>query len=223
MGFIKKGFDSITGKTAAKKAGEAQQHATEQGMAEQRRQFDIMQQLMNPYVQAGQQGLSGQQDLLGLNGFDREQGAITNIENSPFFKSQYQQAENALLQNAAATGGLRGGNFQEALADNRSNMLFNNVNQQLQNLSGVAGNGQNAAAGLGGNALQFGNNMAQGYADIGQAQAGYQLAKGQINSGLLNFGLKAGSMALGGGLGGFGGGMIGTTGAGMSGNLPALF
>lgn len=192
MGFIKKGFDSITGKTAAKNASQAQQQATQQGMEEQRRQFDIMQQLMNPYVQAGQQGLSGQQDLLGLNGFDKQQGAIRNIENSPFFKSQYQQAENALLQNAAATGGLRGGNFQEALADNRSNMLFNNVNQQLQNLSGVASNGQSAAAGLGGNALQFGNNIAQGYQDIGQAQAGYQLAKGQVNSGLLGGVLNTG-------------------------------
>lgn len=199
MSFIKKGFDSITGKTAAKKAGEAQQYATEQGMDEQRRQFDIMQQLMNPYVQAGQQGLSGQQDLLGLNGFGKQQGAITNIENSPFFKSQYQQAENALLQNAAATGGLRGGNFQEALADNRSNMLFNNVNQQLQNLSTVAGNGQSAAAGLGGNAMTFGNNMAQGYQDIGQAQAGYQLAKGQVNKDFLNFGMKLISGGMGGG------------------------
>ena len=199
MSFIKKGFDSITGKTAAKKAGEAQQYATEQGMAEQRRQFDIMQQLMNPYVQAGRQGLSEQQDLLGLNGFNKQQGAIGNIENSPFFKSQYQQAENALLQNAAATGGLRGGDMQEALADNRSNMLFNNVNQQLQNLSGVAGNGQNAAAGLGGNAMTFGNNMAQGYGDIGQAQASYQLAKGQVNSGLLNTAIRGGMMAMGGG------------------------
>ena len=103
------------------------------------------------------------------------------------------------MQNAAATGGLRGGNFQEALADNRSNMLFNNVNQQLQNLSTVAGNGQNAAAGLGGNAIAFGNNIAQGYQDIGQAQGGYQLAKGQINQGLLNFGLRAGASYLGGG------------------------
>ena len=199
MGFIKKGFDAITGKTGAKEASKAQQQATQQGMAEQKRQFDLMQQLMNPYVQAGQQGLSGQQDLLGLNGFDKQQGAIGNIENSPFFKSQYQQAENALLQNAAATGGLRGGNFQEALADNRSNMLFNNVNQQLQNLSGVASNGQSAAAGLGGNAMTFGNNMAQGYQDIGQAQAGYQLAKGQIYTGLYNNALKGAAAAMGGG------------------------
>lgn len=201
MSFIKKGFDSLTGKTAAKDASKAQQQATEKGMEEQRRQFDIMQQLMQPYVDQGKGALQGQNDLLGLNGFGKQQSAIGNIENSPFFQSQYQQAENALLQNASATGGLRGGNTQEALADNRSNMLFNNVQQQLQNLSGVASNGQNAAAGLGGNGLTFGNNIAQGYQDIGQAQGGYQLAKGQINQGLLGFGLKLGANAMG--FGGF--------------------
>ena len=199
MSFIKKGFDSITGKTGAKNAAEAQQQGTELGMAEQKRQFDMLQQLMQPYVQSGTGALQGQNDLLGLNGFDKQQGAIGNIENSPFFKSQYQQAENALLQNASATGGLRGGNMQEALADNRSNMLFGNVQQQLQNLSGVASNGQSAAAGLGGQGLQFGQNMAQGYADIGQAQGGYQLAKGQIYKGLFNDAVKLGSAAMGGG------------------------
>lgn len=201
MSFIKKGFDSLTGKTAAKNASQAQQQASQQGMEEQRRQFDALQKLMQPYVQSGTGALQGQNDLLGLNGFGKQQGAITNIENSPFFKSQYQQAENALLQNASATGGLRGGNIQEALADNRSNLLFGNVQQQLQNLSGVASNGQSAAAGLGGQGLTFGNNIAQGYGDIGQAQGGYQLAKGQVNQGLLGFGLKAGASALG--FGGF--------------------
>ncbi|MGP5346102.1 hypothetical protein ACTXLJ_05445 [Psychrobacter celer] len=201
MSFIKKGFDALTGKTAAKEASKAQQQGTEAGMAEQRRQFDALQALMKPYVQSGTGALQGQNDLLGLNGFDKQQGAIGNIENSPFFKSQYQQAENALLQNASATGGLRGGNIQEALADNRSNLLFGNVQQQLQNLSSVASNGQSAAAGLGGQGLTFGNNIAQGYGDIGQAQAGYQLAKGQVNQGLLGFGLKLGANAMG--FGGF--------------------
>ena len=199
MSFIKKGFDSITGKTGAKNAAEAQQQGAELGMAEQKRQFDMLQQLMQPYVQSGTGALQGQNDLLGLNGFDKQQGAISNIENSPFFKSQYQHAENALLQNASATGGLRGGNMQEALADNRSNLLFNNVQQQLQNLSGVASNGQSAAAGLGGQGLQFGQNIAQGYNDIGQAQGGYAMYKSNLYSGLLNKGIQAGAAAMGGG------------------------
>lgn len=199
MSFIKKGFDALTGKTAAKEASKAQQQGTEAGMAEQRRQFDALQALMKPYVESGAGALQGQNNLLGLNGFGKQQGAISNIENSPFFKSQYQQAENALLQNASATGGLRGGNTQEALADNRSNMLFSNVQQQLQNLSGVASNGQSAAAGLGGQGLQFGQNIAQGYQDIGQAQGGYALAKGQIYTGLYNNALKGAAAAMGGG------------------------
>lgn len=199
MSFIKKGFDALTGKTAAREASKAQQQGTEAGMAEQRRQFDALQELMQPYVRVGNQALTGQSNLLGLNGDTRQQSAISNIENSPFFKSQYQQAENALLQNASATGGLRGGNTQEALADNRSNMLFGNVQQQLQNLSGVASNGQSAAAGLGGQGLTFGNNIAQGYADIGQAQGGYALAKGQIYTGLYNNALKGAAAAMGGG------------------------
>lgn len=201
MGFVKNIWDDVTGKSAAKEASQAQTQATESGMDEQRRQFDALQKLIKPYVDSGTGALAEQNDLLGLNGFDKQQSAIGNIENSPFFKSQYQQAENALLQNASATGGLRGGNVQEALADNRSNLLFGNVQQQLQNLSGAAANGQSAAVGLGGQGLQFGNNIAQGYQDIGQAQGGYQLAKGQINSGLLGFGLKAGASALG--FGGF--------------------
>lgn len=36
------------------------------------------------------------------------------------------------------------------------------------------------------------NNIAQGYQDIGQAQVGYQLAKGQVNSGLLGGVLNTG-------------------------------
>lgn len=201
MGFVKDAFDSVTGKSSAKKAARAQTDASNASIAEQRRQFDKFQELLKPYVDSGVGALEGQNDLLGLNGFNSQQSAISNIENSPFFKSQYQQAENALLQNAAATGGLRGGDFQEALADNRSNMLFGNVQQQLQNLSGVASNGQNAATGVAGAGIQTGQNIGQQFQNIGQAQGGYQLAKGQINQGLLGFGLKAGASALG--FGGF--------------------
>lgn len=202
MGFISDAFNTLTGKSAAKDASKAQQQATQSGMAEQKRQFDALQALMKPYVESGTGALQGQNDLLGLNGFDSQQSAIGNIENSPFFQSQYQQAENAMLQNAAATGGLRGGNFQEALADNRSNMLYNNVQGQLQSLSGVASNGQSAAAGLGGQGIAYGNNVAQGYNDIGQAKAGYDMYKSNLYSGLLNKGIQAGTAAMGGGFGG---------------------
>lgn len=168
-------------KKAAGQAQQSQEMMSREAIEEQRRQFDAMQKLLNPYVQAGNSALTGQQDILGMNGAGAQQKAIGAIESSPFFQSQYQQAENALRQNAAATGGLRGGNFQEALADNRSNMLYGNVMNQYQNLGGLAVNGQNAATGVGANAMNMGNNISNQLNGIGAGQAGYALAKGQAN------------------------------------------
>lgn len=168
-------------KKAAQSAQQSQEGMSREAIAEQKRQFDQLQALLKPYVSAGTGALTGQQDLLGLNGQQAQQGAISSIENSPFFKSQYQQAENALLQNASATGGLRGGNFQEALADNRSNMLFGNVQSQLQNYGNLVSGGQNAAAGVGTAGQNMANQVGQQLNGIGASQAGYALAKGQAN------------------------------------------
>ncbi|WP_131669255.1 hypothetical protein [Psychrobacter pygoscelis] len=181
---------------AAQAASSAQQGMSREAIAEQQRQFDAMQKLLNPYVTAGNQALTGQQDLLGLNGNPAQQQAIASIENSPFFKSQYQQAEDAIRQNAAATGGLRGGNIQEALADNRSNMLYANVMNQNQNLAALTGMGANAAAGVGNAGLQTAAAVGNQLNGIGQAQAGYQLARGQANQNMLN-GLFQGAGAIG--------------------------
>lgn len=174
-------LSSKSQKKAAQSAQQSQEGMSREAIAEQKRQFDQLQSLLKPYVQGGKNGLYAQQNLLGLMGDDAQQQAISGIENSPFFKSRYQQAENALLQNASATGGLRGGNFQEALADNRSNMLYNNVQGQIQNLGGLATNGQNAAAGVGTAGQNMANQVGQQLNDIGAGQAGYALAKGQAN------------------------------------------
>lgn len=183
-------------KKAAQSAQQSQEGMSREAIAEQQRQFDQLQALLKPYVSAGTGALAGQQDLLGLNGQQAQQGAIGNLENSPFFKSQYQQAENAMLQNAAATGGLRGGNFQEALADNRSNMLYNTVQGQITNLGGLAANGQNAANGVGTAGQNFANQVGQQLNGIGASQAGYALAKGQANQNMMN-GIFAGAGAIG--------------------------
>lgn len=181
---------------AAKSAQQSQEGMSREAIAEQKRQFDQLQTLLQPYVQGGKNGLYAQQGLMGLYGNDVQQEAISGIENSPFFKSQYQQAENALLQNASATGGLRGGNTQEALADNRSNMLFGNVQSQIQNLGSLATNGQNAAAGVGTAGQNYANQVGQQLNGIGASQAGYALAKGQANQNMWS-GILGGAGAIG--------------------------
>lgn len=173
-------YSSSQSSKAAGKAADAQSDASEAGIAEQKRQFDKLTELLSPYANAGTGALSQQQNILGLNGPGAQQAAIQGIENSSYFKSAAQQGENSILQNASATGGLRGGNTQGALAQFRPQLLNQLVQQQYQNLGGITSLGQNAAAQTGNAGMQSANNISGLLAQQGQAQAGGYI--GQANA-----------------------------------------
>lgn len=167
---------------AAGRASDAQIRAAEIAAEEQRRQFDKVQELLNPYVNAGTGALTGQQDLLGLNGLEAQQNAISNINNSAEMQTYLQQGENAILQNASATGGLRGGNTQAALGQFRPQLLNQMINQRYSNLGGLTALGQNAAAGVGNAGMQSAGNIGNIMQQMGAAQAGNYLAQGQASA-----------------------------------------
>ncbi|QXB47655.1 hypothetical protein [Acinetobacter seifertii] len=167
---------------AAGKAADAQVQAAQLGVDETRRQFDALQALMQPFVNAGTGALSGQQGLLGLNGADKQQAAIDAINNSQAMQTYMQQGENAILQNASATGGLRGGNTQSALSQFRPQLLNQLINQQYSNLGGLTALGQNAAAGVGNAGMQTAGNISNLLQQSGAAQAGNYLAQGRNNA-----------------------------------------
>lgn len=171
---------------AAKDAANAQTQASERGIEEQRRQFDQVQQLLAPYVNAGNGAISGQQDLLGLNGGAAQQAAINGIKGSPQFGAIAQQGEDAILANASATGGLRGGNVQGALAQFRPQLLASLIDQQYQRLGGLTTGGQNAAAGVGSAGQATGNNITMLLGQQGAAQAGASLAQGKAYGQMAN-------------------------------------
>lgn len=173
-------------KKAANTAAGAQMEASEKSVEEQRRQFDAVQKLLKPYADAGLSGLTGQQNLLGINGTAAQQAAINNINNSSEMQTYLQQGENAILQNASATGGLRGGNTQAALAQFRPQLLNQLINQRYQNLAGMTALGQNAAAGTGNAGMQTASNISNLYQQTGAAQAGAALAQGQATANAWN-------------------------------------
>lgn len=164
---------------AASDAAAAQTQASAAGIAEQRRQFDVVQKLLEPYVTGGAKAFEQQQALVGVQGPEAQRAAIAALEQGPAFQALQQQGENALLQRASATGGLRGGNVQAALAQFRPQLLSQLIEQQYGQLGGVAKYGQASAAGTGAAAQETGNNVAQLLAAQGAAQAGGQLAAGQ--------------------------------------------
>ena len=193
-------------KDAAKTAAGAEMQAAQMSIAEQQRQFDAIKEMMAPYVGAGAPALGMQQNLLGMNGQQAQQDFYSNVQASPEYAAMIQQGENAMLQNASATGGLRGGNTQGALAQFRPQILNQLINQQYARLGGLAASGQNAAAMQGTAGQNFANQASAQYGNIGSAQAGAALAKGQVNANMWNLPAQAFGNAIGGGMFGSGGG-----------------
>lgn len=189
---------------AAKSAASAQVESSEAAVAEQRRQFDETRKLLEPYVTAGteamaglepyaavgEQGLQGQLALAGLSGPEAQRAAIQAIEQGEEYRALTGAGEEAILQSAAATGGLRGGNVQGALAQFRPQVLSSLINQQYSRLGGftalgqqttqnLANMGANAAAGQATAGQQTAANIGNLYGQMGAAQAGSALAQGQ--------------------------------------------
>jgi hypothetical protein len=165
--------------SAARSAARTQAGAAEAGIAEQRRQFDAMRELLKPYTEAGLPALEAQQALLGLQGPEAERAAIERIRGGETFQALTRQGEEALLQRASATGGLRGGNIQAALSQFRPQLLSSLIEQQYGRLGGMTALGQQSAAGVGAAGLETGANVANLLGQQGAALAGGQLARGQ--------------------------------------------
>jgi hypothetical protein len=164
---------------AASSAAAAQTGAAQQGIEEQRRQFDAVQKLLAPYVSAGAPALEAQQAFLGLKGPEAERAAIERIKGGETFQALAGQGEEALLQRASATGGLRGGNIQGALAQFRPALLSSLIDQQYGRLGGMTALGQQSAAGVGAAGQQTGVNVANLLGQQGAAQAGAEIAQGK--------------------------------------------
>ena len=177
-------FGGITGAKqagqAAERAGATQAAAAGAGIEEQRRQFDKLVELMSPYVAAGVPALTAQQALVGLQSPEAEQAALERITGGSTFQELARQGEEALLQRASATGGLRGGNIQGALAQFRPQLLNQLIEQQYTQLGGLTNIGQASAVRQAAAGQQTGLNVANLLANQAAATAAGQVARGNV-------------------------------------------
>lgn len=171
-------------KKAANAAANAEIKSAEMQVAEARAAREQMRRLLEPYVNAGSPALRGMMDLSGLSGNPAQTKAITGIEGSPIFQALAMQGEDAILQNASATGGLRGGNVQGALAQFRPALLNQQIEQQYAKYAGLAGMGQNAASGTGAAGINAAQLTGNAFGTMGSAGAGAALASGAANANL---------------------------------------
>lgn len=149
-------------KKASKKAAQLQYDAAMAGVKETGRQFDVTRQDYAPYQALGTGATSHYGDLLGLNGGDAQGAEIAALRESPFYKSLYSNGENAVLANASATGGLRGGDTKHSLYSLGEDTLTRAIMQQLGNYGQAIGFGEGATgavAGFGANAVAQENDL----------------------------------------------------------------
>jgi hypothetical protein len=188
---------SLLGAKSAKDAANTQAGAAREGIAAENARFEQMQALLKPYVEAGQPALTQQQNFLGLNGNQAQQDAINGVQNSAQFQSMLQQGNNSILQNASATGGLRGGNTQGALAQFSPQLLNQLIEQQYGKLGGMVQLGQNSAAGVGAAGLQNAGAVSGLLQQQGAAIAGGQLGQAKAYGNLLNMPAQFAGFAMG--------------------------
>lgn len=145
---------------AGKRGADAQADASQYATDEQRRQFDITQQNLQPWLQTGTWALGEQRDF--LNG---EYGAALD---SPFYKATLEEGFKGLDAGATAGGNLWGGGADADRIRFGQNAASNQLGTYYDALAGLSNTGQVTANQLG----QYGANYAN---QVGQnAMAGAQ-------------------------------------------------
>lgn len=168
---------------AASKASKAQKNASRDAIANEQDQFAQIRELLAPYVMAGDQATQSQLGLLGLLGDEAQRKAIFNVEQGPEFRTLIKQGEESILANASATGGLRGGNTQQALSEFRPQLLNQLLNERFSKLGELAGRGQASAAGQASLQQQSAGNISNLLGQVGAANAGRAIAQGNAIAG----------------------------------------
>jgi len=198
MSKVKGIVDSVTGgKQAAKAArlgAEAQERGGRESIAFQRESRDIARADLDPFKKAGESALPGLQDL--VNDPSKQ---LDFVQNNPFFEALSNQASETLLSNQATTGKLGSGGTAEALQNSLLLLGTNLVDQSIQQRSGLASLGANAAAGQANISQQTGQSVGNTLQGIGNAQAaGIIGGRNAINQGRGDL-MKAAAGAFGGG------------------------
>lgn len=178
----------ISGTVASKsasKAAKAQGEATDVATDEQRRQFDITQENIQPTIEAGNLAREQLVSSLGLRGQEAEQEFLSGFKESAGQKFLRERGEKSLVRNASAIGGLGGGNVRRALTEQGIGIASQRLSERQNRLAAVSGSGQTASSDLG----QFGQTTATNIGNLalasGEARASGIMGQNQaIQSGI---------------------------------------
>lgn len=169
---------------ALEAAALAQEDAAKQGIAFAKEQYADFLGFTEPYREAGESFLPQLMEFL-----DPEVQAAFKAEalNSQEFQDIRGQAEEGLISNAAAFGGLRSSGTQDRLIRETSSLANQFGNQQVNNRLSQLQGGVNLGLGTLGTTMSglgnAGNQVQAGIANLGNAQSAQAIAAGQSGFG----------------------------------------
>ncbi len=194
---------ALIGARGARKAGEAQAAGQQAGIGEQRRQFDITQEQLEPFRAGGVSAFDLQLAQSGALGPEEQAQAFQQFQESPGQAFLRERGERSILRTAAARGGLGGANVQKELVQFGQGVAAQDFGNQFSRLGSLSRAGLSAAGGLGQIGAQTSGNISNLLAGQGTSQAQ---------------GILGGTQAIQSGLSGLGG----LLGAGTAGQAPAI-
>lgn len=134
MSFIRNAIGDVFG---GGDAADAALQASQVQADAQRDALALLQERDQPLLDIREQALPTLSGFYGLGGGDQSQ-LIQDVQESPFYQFNLDQAQEQFLRNQAATGGLRGGSSIRGVSDITQGTLQDLTNQRLQGLSAFA-------------------------------------------------------------------------------------
>lgn len=176
MGGIVKSVGKVIGSiTGANQAAQAQTDAANQSNATALQIFNQQQATLSPFVNSGQQYLSGLNGLL-----NNRAGTLSDYYNSSEYQGLANQARYQSLAGAEATGGLGSTATSNQLAAIAPQLGQSFLNDRYNQLLGGVNIGLNAAGGSNAAAGNYSSNVQNNLQQIGAAKAGNYLSNGNM-------------------------------------------
>lgn len=150
----------------------------------QKRQWNELQGMQAPFIQQGQQAFGLYQALTGAQGPAAQQAALQNFQMSQPAQFGLQQQLKGIQQNAAAQGGLFGGNrlIQEQATGTQA--YQQDLANYIERLRAQAALGQQSASALGGVGAASGQGIGAAIQGQGDAAANALLSGAQAQQGV---------------------------------------
>ena len=161
-------IDVISGLIGGEKAEDKQAKANQQAMALQQEQYAQGLRMLQPYRVAGKGAMGLLSKMYGLDGQPADFSSFTE---SPDYQFARDQGLQGVERSAAARGGLFSGAAGKALQGYGQGLASQQFSDYFNRISGLAGQGQNAAATSAGYGQNYAGNMGTLYGQRGQNAA----------------------------------------------------